>query len=74
MYFQEAFLKSDYWNVTDEQVMEKTGKKIAHWTKVLDGFGAAQKKSTDVVAYLQKDHGIPRFWARTLTTRYLKQL
>jgi hypothetical protein len=66
-------MKSDYWNVSDEQVVEKTGKPLAHWKKVLTALGAAEKKSNDVVAHLQKDHGVPRYWARTLTTWYLKQ-
>jgi hypothetical protein len=58
-------MKSDYWNVTDEP--------LAHWKKVLTTFGAGEKKSNDVVAHLQKDHGVPRYWARTLTTWFLKQ-
>lgn len=66
-------MKSDYWDVTDEQLIEKTGKPLAHWMKVLDKFGATGKKSSDVVAHLQSDHGVPRYWARTLTTRYLKE-
>ncbi|MCE9521070.1 MAG: DUF4287 domain-containing protein [Alphaproteobacteria bacterium] len=66
-------MKSDYWNVDDAQVVEKTGKPLAHWKKVLDKFGAATKKSNDVVAHLQGEHGVPRYWARTLTTNYLKQ-
>jgi hypothetical protein len=37
-------MKSDYWNVSDEQVVEKTGKKLAEWLKILDKFGAAEKK------------------------------
>ena len=36
-------MKQDYWNVTDEQVIEKTGKKIAEWVKILDTFKAAEK-------------------------------
>jgi hypothetical protein len=36
-------MKSDYWNVDDKQVIEKTGKPLAHWKKVLDKFGVAQK-------------------------------
>lgn len=36
-------MKSDYWNVTDEQVIEKTGKKIAEWMKILGKFKAAEK-------------------------------
>lgn len=66
-------MKQDYWNVSDEQVVEKTGKKLADWVKTLDAFKAAEKKSNDVVAHLQKAHDVPRYWARTLTTHYLKK-
>lgn len=66
-------MKSDYWNVTDEQVIEKTGKSLKHWEEVLDRFQSSTKKSNDSVAHLQKDHGVPRYWARTLTTGYLKR-
>lgn len=66
-------MKKEYWDVTDEQVVEKTGKKIAEWIEVLDKFKAVEKKSNDVVAYLQNDFKVPRYWARTLTTLYLKQ-
>ena len=66
-------MKNDYWNVTDEQVIEKTGKPLNHWMELLEKFGAGDKKSNDVVAYLHEDHGVPRYWARTLTTRYLTQ-
>ena len=66
-------MKSDYWNVPDEQVKEKTGKGISEWIKILDKFKAAEKRSNDVVAFLQNDYSVPRYWARTLTTLYLKQ-
>ncbi len=66
-------MKSDYWNVEDAQVTDNTGKPIAHWIKVLDKLKAVDNKSGDVVAHLQNDHGVPRYWARTLTTLYLKQ-
>jgi hypothetical protein len=65
-------MKDDYWNVTDEQVIEKTGKPLSHWMEVLDQFDAGNKKSNDVVDHLQNGHSVPRYWARTLTTRYLK--
>lgn len=65
-------MKSDYWNVADDQVVEKTGKNKAHWKTVLTRFDARSKKSNEVVAHLQKDHGVPRYWARTLTTWFLK--
>ncbi len=66
-------MKTDYWDVTDEQVVEKTGKPIAHWVQLLDGFNAAEKKSNEVVAMLQTEHAVPRYWARTITTHYLKK-
>jgi hypothetical protein len=66
-------MEQDHWNVSDEQVIEKTGKKLADRIKLLDKFKAAEKKSNDVVAHLQQEHNVPRYWARTLTTHYLKK-
>lgn len=65
-------MKTEYWDVTDEQVVEKTGKHIAEWITLLDAFGTAGKKSTETVVYLQETFSVPRYWARTLTTHYLK--
>jgi hypothetical protein len=65
-------MKKDYWNVEDEQVVEKTGKKIGEWIKILDTWDAINKKSNDTVAHLQTEYQVPRYWARTLTTLYLK--
>ena len=67
-------MKAEYWDVTDEQVIEKTGNNIIHWMNLLDEFSAAEKKSNEVVAFLQNEHGVPRYWARTLTTKYLKEM
>lgn len=65
-------MKKEYWDVSDEQVIAKTGHPLGHWTRILTAFDAATKPSGAVVAHLQAEHGVPRFWARTLTTRYLK--
>lgn len=67
-------MKADYWNVTDAQVVENTGKSLEHWHKVLNKIDIASMKSNDVVAHLQEAHGVPRYWARTLTTWYSKQM
>ncbi len=66
-------MKTEYWDVTDVQVKEKTGKELAEWMTILDSFNAAHRKSNEVVAMLQNDHAVPRYWARTLTTHYLKK-
>lgn len=39
-------MQQDYWNIMDEQVVKKTGKKISEWIKILDEFQASKKKST----------------------------
>ena len=67
-------MKPEYWEVTDEQVVEKTGKPLSHWERVLERFGASSRKSKEVVDHLQKEHGVPRYWARTLTTRCFKKV
>ena len=36
-------MKSDYWNVDDQLVIEKTGKPIAEWLNILDKLEAAEK-------------------------------
>lgn len=67
-------MKKEYWDVSDEQVIEKTGKKIDEWIQILNDFEAQNKKSNDVVAHLQSEYDVPRYWARTLTTLFLKSI
>jgi hypothetical protein len=66
-------LTADHWEVSDEQVVEMTGKSLAHWTEVLNQFDAEKKRSNDVVAHLKNQHRVPGNWARTLTTGYLER-
>lgn len=66
-------MKQDYWNVEDGQVIEKTGKPIAEWIIILRQFKAEEQKSNAVVTHLQQKFDVPRYWARTLVTLYLKQ-
>lgn len=67
-------VKADYWDVTDAEVIEKTGKPLSHWTSVLSAAGASTMKSNDAVAMLVEQHQVPRYWARTLTTWYSKTM
>jgi hypothetical protein len=71
MGIQKITTKKKYWNITDEQVMEKTGKKISEWIKIPDKF-KVEKNSNNVVAHLQTEYAVPRYWARPLITHYLK--
>lgn len=65
-------MKKEYWDVSTEQLLEKTGKSSIEWEQILDAFEAAGKKTNEVVEYLQTAYGVPRYWARTVTTAYLK--
>lgn len=65
-------MRADYWNVTDEQVIEKAGKPLAHWASVIAPM--AGEPGNQIVGHLQTAHGVPRYWARTLTTWHLKQM
>ncbi len=65
-------VRPNYWDVTDAQVVTKTGKTLHEWDAILDRFVAVSKAANEIVAHLQRTHGVPRYWARTLTTRYLK--
>ena len=66
-------VQQDYWDVEDSQVVAKTGKPLSHWTKVLDAYGADSRKTSETVDHLQDKHGVPRSWARTLLTHYIKR-
>lgn len=66
-------VRQDYWQVEDDHVLARTGKPLAHWSKVLDRFGADGKATAEAVEHLQDKHGVPRAWARTLATNYLKR-
>ena len=66
-------MKKEYWDVTNEQVVQKTGKNISEWLDILDKFKASEKKSNEIVSHLQNSYEVPRYRARTLTTLYLKK-
>lgn len=54
-------MKKEYWDVSDEQVIEKTGRPVEHWMKILELFKAEDKKSNDAVAFLQNKLNVPRY-------------
>lgn len=67
-------MKSDYWNVTDEQVLAKTGKVLAEWHRILGRVAKPTTKPAELVLLLQQQHAVPRYWARTLTTNFLRSV
>lgn len=59
--------------ITDESVIEKTGRGLDHWFGVLDAFGAGAKGHTDAAAWLYHEHGIPGWYAQGITVAYERE-
>ena len=55
------------------KLWKKQEKVLPEWLDILDKFKASEKKSNEVVSYLQNNYDVARYWARTLTTLYLKK-
>lgn len=56
--------------VSDERVIEKTGKSLAHWFKQLDRFGAKSAGHTATARHLVEEHSVPSWYAQSITVAY----
>jgi hypothetical protein len=56
--------------VNDEAARKKTGYGLDHWFAVLEAFGAASKGHTAAAAHLNKDHGVPGWYAQGITVAF----
>jgi hypothetical protein len=54
----------------DDKVRQNTGKGWREWLRILDAWGAKERKHKDVARYLQEQHGVPGWWAQAITTGY----
>ena len=66
-------MERNYLDVMDDQVIEKTGRRISEWIKILDEFQATKKGSNDTVTHLHQAYGVLMHRARALITYYHKQ-
>src|SRR5688572_1855812 len=55
---------------SEEQVREKTGKGWREWLRILDDWGAKERKHGEVATFLMEEHGVPGWWAQTITVSY----
>lgn len=55
---------------TDAKVRQNTGKGWREWLRILDAWGAKERKHADVVRYLMEQHGVPGWWAQAITNGY----
>jgi hypothetical protein len=55
---------------SDEAVQARTGRTWEEWFSVLDGSGARERTHRETVGYLQDEHGVPGWWAQSVTVQY----
>jgi uncharacterized protein YndB with AHSA1/START domain len=54
----------------DAKVRQNTGKGWREWLRTLDTWGAKERKHKDTATYLMEQHGVPGWWAQTITVGY----
>ena len=56
--------------VSDEAVRNATGRTWAAWFELLDAGGAVELGHTEIARLLIDDHGVPGWWAQSVTVAY----
>lgn len=52
---------------SDAAVRKNTGKGWKQWLRILDAWGAKERKHGEVVDHLMREHGVPGWYAQTIT-------
>jgi hypothetical protein len=63
-------LRADDLPQTDANLRQNTGKGWREWFRILDAWGAKGHKHGEIATYLMAEHGVPGWWAQTLTIGY----
>lgn len=56
--------------VSDEAMRKSTGRTIGEWLTILDGWGARERTHTEIARWLVSEHGVPSWWAQSVTVGY----
>jgi hypothetical protein len=56
--------------VSEEAMLERTGRPLAEWLHLLDAWGAAERTHTEIARWLVADHGVEGWWSQTITVAY----
>lgn len=54
----------------DASLRERTGKGWREWLRILDAWGAKERRHGEIAAHLQAAHGVPGWWAQAITLGY----
>jgi hypothetical protein len=55
---------------SDDKVAAATGKQWDPWFSILDRWGARERKHGETAAFLMEEHGVPGWWAQSITMWY----
>jgi hypothetical protein len=56
--------------MSDEKVQAATGRVWRDWFDLLDEWGAVEREHKDIATWLNAEHGVPGWWAQTVTVEY----
>ena len=56
--------------VSDEAMVRATGRRIGEWLGILDAWGARDRRHAEIARWLVSEHGIPGWWAQSVTVGY----
>jgi len=56
--------------MSDQTLSARTGRTWEEWVRLLDARGARSMIHRDIAEYLCEEHGIPGWWAQTVTVGY----
>ncbi|MGH2722797.1 MAG: DUF4287 domain-containing protein [Actinomycetota bacterium] len=55
---------------TDANLRENTGRGWQEWLRILDAWGARERKHGEIARHLMEEHGVPGWWAQAITIGY----
>jgi hypothetical protein len=55
---------------SDDKVKDATGKGWEAWFSILDRWGARERKHGETAGFLMGEHGVPGWWAQSITVWY----
>ncbi len=61
---------ADFREISDERVIQRTGKATAEWNGILDEWGARERGHRLAAKHLLKEYGLSPWWAQCLTIRW----
>lgn len=56
--------------VSDDAMLQATGRTIGQWLPILDAWGARERRHADIARWLVTEHGVPGWWAQSVTVAY----